>query len=123
MLSSGKEWLMCRWLTYTGSPVLVADALYTSKHSLIEQSLHSRLGAEPTNGDGFGIGWYTDAGTPDREILDQLSDDARVVLSEPIGDLPGAWTEVPESSFGCVGNGEDALRPFRVKAPPTTIAV
>jgi hypothetical protein len=94
-----------------------------SKHSLIEQSLHARLGAEPTNGDGFGIGWYTDAATPDREILDQLSDDARVVLSEPIGDLPGAWREVPESSFGCVGNGEDALRPFRVKSPPTTIAV
>jgi glutamine amidotransferase len=25
---------------------------------LIDQSLHSRLGAETTNGDGFGIGWY-----------------------------------------------------------------
>jgi len=30
-------------------------------HSLIDQSLHSRLGAETTNGDGFGVGWY-DAG-------------------------------------------------------------
>jgi hypothetical protein len=27
-------------------------------HSLIDQSLHSRLGAETTNGDGFGVGWY-----------------------------------------------------------------
>jgi hypothetical protein len=27
-------------------------------HSLIDQSLHSRLRAETTNGDGFGIGWY-----------------------------------------------------------------
>ena len=25
---------------------------------LIDQSLHSRLGAETTNGDGFGVGWY-----------------------------------------------------------------
>lgn len=31
---------MCRW------------------HGLIDQSLHSRLGVETTNGDGFGLGWY-----------------------------------------------------------------
>lgn len=49
---------MCRWLAYTGSPILLAEALYAPAHSLIDQSLHSRLGAEPTNGDGFGIGWY-----------------------------------------------------------------
>jgi len=49
---------MCRWLAYTGSPVLLTDVLYTPVHSLIDQSLHSRLGAETTNGDGFGIGWY-----------------------------------------------------------------
>lgn len=49
---------MCRWLAYTGSPVLIEDALYTPAHSLIDQSLHSRLGAETTNGDGFGVGWY-----------------------------------------------------------------
>src|SRR5438067_3709336 len=55
---------MCRWLAYTGSPVLIHDALYTPAHSLIDQSLHSRLGAEATNGDGFGIGWYDDEPTP-----------------------------------------------------------
>ena len=49
---------MCRWLAYTGAPVLIHQALYTPKHSLIDQSLHSRLGAETTNGDGFGVGWY-----------------------------------------------------------------
>ena len=36
---------MCRWLAYTGSPVLVTDVLYTPVHSLIDQSLHSKLGA------------------------------------------------------------------------------
>src|SRR5947207_2441714 len=55
---------MCRWLAYTGSPVLIQDALYTPVHSLIDQSLHSRLGAEPTNGDGFGFGWYDAGPTP-----------------------------------------------------------
>jgi predicted glutamine amidotransferase len=49
---------MCRWLAYYGSPVLIEDLIYKQKHSLIDQSLHSRLGAETTNGDGFGIGWY-----------------------------------------------------------------
>jgi len=49
---------MCRWMVYTGSPVLLEDLLYRPKHSLIDQSLHSRLGAETTNGDGFGVGWY-----------------------------------------------------------------
>ena len=37
---------MCRWLAYVGSPVLSYDALYTPAHSLVGQSLHSRLGAE-----------------------------------------------------------------------------
>ncbi len=56
---------MCRWLAYSGSPLSLETILYKPKHSLIDQSLHSDLGAEPTNGDGFGIGWYTDfARTP-----------------------------------------------------------
>jgi predicted glutamine amidotransferase len=280
---------MCRWLAYTGSPVLIEDALFTPAHSLIDQSLHSRLGAETTNGDGFGVGWYdaeptpgvfrsiepawndanlrelaghvrshlffahiraaigsavqqtnchpfrhgrwlfmhngfiadfaaikrdlvlaidpslypeirgqTDTevlfylaltlgleddppeavaqaigviemngerrgvkypfqGTiattdgeglwafryssegksrslffsrdvrtlrhlyPDRRILQDLSDDARIILSEPIGDLPGAWNEVPEGSYGVVGKGDDQLRPFRAKLPKAVV--
>src|SRR3954467_12350090 len=55
---------MCRWLAYLGAPVLVHDLLYRPEHSLIVQSLHSTLGAEATNGDGFGLGWYTDRPTP-----------------------------------------------------------
>ena len=55
---------MCRWLAYTGSPVLLSKALYAPAHSLIDQSLHSQLGAETTNGDGFGIGWYDETPAP-----------------------------------------------------------
>ena len=272
---------MCRWLAYSGSPVLLSHVLYTPMHSMIDQSLHSKLGAETTNGDGFGIGWYdaqapapgvfrstepawndqnlrevtehvraplffahlraaigsavqqsnchpfrygnwlwmhngfvdgfhklkrdlvlsvdeslfpeiagttdsealfytaltfglehdppaavartvglveklgrqhgienpfqgtiatsdgdmmwvfrySSAGTsrslffnrdvrelrklyPSREILQEAADDARLVVSEPIGDLPGAWVEMPESSYGIVGRGEDKLMTF-----------
>jgi glutamine amidotransferase len=280
---------MCRWLAYIGSPLLLKDALYTPKHSLIDQSLHSQLGAEPTNGDGFGIGWYdaeprpgvfrsiepawndrnlrelaehvrsplffahvrasigssvqqtnchpfrhgrwlwmhngfveafgevkrdlvlaidptlypaleghTDTeilfllaltlgleddpaaavaatiglveqvgrshgaehpfqGTiatsdgerlwafryssvgqsrslfftrdvdtlrrlyPDNETVQKVSPDARLIVSEPIGELPGAWNEVPEASYGVVGRGEASLHSFRV-SPPTSSA-
>ena len=282
---------MCRWLAYTGSPVVLERALYSPAHSLIDQSLHSKLGAEATNGDGFGIGWYDDTPTPgvfrsiepawndqnlrelsahitsghffahiraaigsavqqtnchpfrhgrwlfmhngfvaelptvkrdlvmavdeslyseiagqadteilfylaltlgleddppeavartiglvehvgrekgvkypfqgtiattdghrmwafryasegksrslfftgsiptlrqlypDSEVLFEVSEDARLVVSEPVGDLPGAWHEVPESSYGVVGGGDDQLHSFRVKPPVTAVPV
>ena len=57
---------MCRWMAYSGSPVLIEDLLYTTENSLIVQSLHAQLGVEPTNGDGFGVGWYDDRPTPGR---------------------------------------------------------
>ena len=56
--------VVCRWLAYAGTPVLLERLLYTPVHSLIDQSLHSQLGATTTNGDGFGVGWYGDGGTP-----------------------------------------------------------
>jgi predicted glutamine amidotransferase len=49
---------------------------------------------------------------PESEELAQLSDETRVVVSEPLGDLAGAWNEVPESSVGIVQPGQDELRPF-----------
>jgi len=49
---------MCRWLAYSGAPVTLDDLLYKPANSLVLQSRHSHLGVEPTNGDGFGVGWY-----------------------------------------------------------------
>jgi len=49
---------MCRWLAYSGTPILLEELLYKPRYSLIDQSMHSRLGVETTNGDGFGAGWY-----------------------------------------------------------------
>jgi predicted glutamine amidotransferase len=282
---------MCRWLAYSGSPIGLDDLLYRPEHSLIDQSLHSRLGAETTNGDGFGVGWYGDEGTPgvyrsiepawnDRnlrdlaehirsplvfahiraaigsvvqqtnchpfrygrwlfmhngfiggwsevkrdlvlavdpslypliegsadtevlfylaltfgleddpaagvgaavglveevgrkhgveepiqmtvatsdgtslwafryssrresrslffstdvptlrelhpevEVLGELSDESRLIVSEPLRDLPGAWNEVPESSYGIVQEGQDELHPFKPEAPAKAVPV
>src|SRR4051812_11757726 len=49
---------MCRWMAWLGQPVLVEDLLFNTQHGIVDQSLHARMGAEPTNGDGFGLGWY-----------------------------------------------------------------
>jgi predicted glutamine amidotransferase len=282
---------MCRWLAYSGASILMSDVLYGGTNSLVDQSLHSRLGAEPTNGDGFGVGWYgapetpgvyrsvepawndenlrelaghissglffthiraaigsavqqtnchpfryehwlfmhngyinqfqtikrdlvlavdpslyqkitgqadtevlfylaltfglqddppaaigqaigyvesvaerhqvpnpfqgtvattdgeriwafrysserksrslfytTDVPTlrklyPEREDLGQFSDDARLIVSEPLGDVAGVWNEVPESSWGVVGPGSEEIRPFRPKRPAKSLSV
>jgi predicted glutamine amidotransferase len=49
---------MCRWMAWSGQPVIMEELLFKPKHGLIDQSLHSRMGVETTNGDGFGLGWY-----------------------------------------------------------------
>ncbi|EKT82372.1 hypothetical protein WSS_A12483 [Rhodococcus opacus M213] len=51
-------------MAYSGEPILAEDLLFRPKHSLIDQSLHSRLGATTTNGDGFGVGWYGEGTEP-----------------------------------------------------------
>ena len=53
---------MCRWLAYYGDPIPIEALILRRQHSLIDQSLHSREGAETTNGDGFGVGWYSELG-------------------------------------------------------------
>lgn len=49
---------MCRWLAYSGAPILLDEVLFNTDHSLIDQSLRAQDTTSTTNGDGFGIGWY-----------------------------------------------------------------
>jgi predicted glutamine amidotransferase len=49
---------MCRWMAWMGQSVLIEELLFKTQHGIVDQSLHSRMGAETTNGDGFGLGWY-----------------------------------------------------------------
>src|SRR4051794_32556279 len=53
-----KEGAMCRWMAWLGQPVLIEELLFKTQHGIVDQALHARMGAEPTNGDGFGVGWY-----------------------------------------------------------------
>jgi len=55
---------MCRWLAYSGAPILLDEVLFKTQHSLIDQSLHASVATTTTNGDGFGIGWYGERELP-----------------------------------------------------------
>jgi predicted glutamine amidotransferase len=49
--------------------------------------------------------------------FDEFSDDARAIVSEPLGDLPGVWQEVPAGSALVVQRGEDVQLPFAPRSP------
>lgn len=50
---------------------------------------------------------------PGEEFLSGCGDDAHVVVSEPLVDLPGAFLEVPESTVAVLDPGGYHHRPFR----------
>ena len=50
---------------------------------------------------------------PEHARMRDVSDDRRIIVSEPLGDLAGAWNKVPESSHALVREGEEELRTFR----------
>ena len=60
---------------------------------------------------------------PERQLLPDVADNARLIVTEPLGDVAGGWTEVPESSWGVIGPDVQELHPFQPKAPATTITV
>jgi hypothetical protein len=65
----------------------------------------------------------TDIGTlrlqsPDNPVLHDLSDDTRLIVSDPLGDLQGAWQEVPESSCVIVRGGTHEVVPFDPEPHP-----
>jgi glutamine amidotransferase len=51
-------------MAWSGQPLLIEELLFKPAHGLVDQSLHSRMGVETTNGDGFGLGWYGDGDGP-----------------------------------------------------------
>ena len=61
--------------------------------------------------------------TRGRELFQEVSDNARLIVSEPLGDVAGVWNEVPESTYGIVGPDRAEMRPFQPKAPATPVPV
>lgn len=51
--------------------------------------------------------------TDDPVLVDKL-------LSERLGDLKGAWPEIPESTWMVIGRGRDELQPFTPSFPASS---
>jgi predicted glutamine amidotransferase len=49
---------------------------------------------------------------PDVPRFKAVGDETRMVVSEPFGDLPAAWKEVPPSTWGVIQEGEDETHAF-----------
>src|SRR5690349_2105937 len=77
---------MCRWLAYQGRPIFIDTLLFKPCNSLIHQSLSAQRGHVPTNGDGFGLGWYGDLPKPGlyRDTMPAWNDFNLRSLSEQI---------------------------------------
>ena len=88
---------MCRWLAYSGPEIYMHKLLIKPKHSLLMQSRFAREnyvtglpdfpdGAFPTNGDGFGFGWYGEQDEPGqyRELRPAWSDENFTNLARTI---------------------------------------
>jgi len=57
---------LCRFVVYFGKdPVIINDILEKPENSLIRQSRKARGGTSGLNADGFGIGWYNPAISPE----------------------------------------------------------
>jgi glutamine amidotransferase len=59
---------------------------------------------------------------PENSRFQQLTEETRVIVSEPLSDLPGVWIAVPESTALLVRHGTDEQREFRPQVPEPTAA-
>ena len=68
---------MCRLVAYLGDPVYLDTVVCTPRHSLLQQSLKAEEARTVTNGDGFGVGWYSERPEPGvyREVMPAWSDE------------------------------------------------
>lgn len=76
---------MCRLLAYSGEPIFLEELICKPEHSLVRQSMRADEAKVTTNGDGFGIGWYTGLdGRPEpgvyREVTPAWSDENLLAL-------------------------------------------
>ncbi len=70
-----------------------------------------------TEGNSRTLFASTDAHTlralhPDNPQVARMRDGDRVVISEPFGELPGAWDELPEATVLTIQAGHDEQRAF-----------
>ena len=94
---------MCRWIVYQGPPTFMSRVLLDSGHSLLDQSLQATHIEWPTNGDGFGVGWYDRRTEPGlfRDVLPIWNDTNFAALAGQI-ESPLFFAHVRRSTTGAI---------------------
>ena len=64
---------MCRLVAYLGRNLILEDVLVKPSNSIVMQSLHARESSIPTNGDGFGLGWYAPHISPEPALFTSIA--------------------------------------------------
>ena len=105
---------MCRWLAYSGPRLRMSELLFEPVNSLIRQSLLSQRGTVPTNGDGFGLGWYGERRRPGlfRDTLPAWNDTNLHDLAQQIA-APLFFAHVRASTG--TSTSRENCHPFRLR--------
>jgi hypothetical protein len=53
---------------------------------------------------------------PDLQVLDRLGNDTRFIVSEPLRELPGAWSEIPDGTWARIQGPTYETHPFEPTA-------
>lgn len=98
---------MCRLVAYLGHEQLLEEVLVKPVNSIVMQSLHARESKIPTNGDGFGLGWYAPGISSDPALFTSIfpawNDQNLLHLTAKIKS-PAFFAHVRAASSGGVSN-------------------
>lgn len=64
---------MCRFVAYRGEPLPLADLVYRPANSLIHQATQAMESTTRINADGFGVGWYDFAMSPEPAVFKDVT--------------------------------------------------
>ena len=64
---------MCRYVSYLGHDLRLADLIYRPTNSLIHQATEAMESRTRINADGFGVGWYNHDVNPEPAVFKDLS--------------------------------------------------
>jgi predicted glutamine amidotransferase len=64
---------MCRFVAYRGDPLPLADLVYRPANSLIHQATQAMESTTRINADGFGVGWYNFALSPEPAVFKDVT--------------------------------------------------
>lgn len=64
---------MCRYAAYLGPPLLLSELIYKPENSLVHQATDATMSPTRINADGFGVGWYSPALSPEPAVFKDTS--------------------------------------------------